>query len=146
VVTRWDGPDDAEALSIVQRVREASGAEPTSEERESEIQAIKYAEGTDSEEGFVQSVACDDGAYREVTLRSGEKVRTFRFGKENAGAGRSDVLWIGAEKFRICQHAQGLKATVRYKPGSDASASDEVVWIELLVDLIPRDAASSSAN
>jgi tetratricopeptide (TPR) repeat protein len=145
VVARWDGPDAAEALGVVERARRASGVQATPQELEREAEAMKYAKDTTSAEGFVESVSCKDEKATEVVLRSGDRAVKFRIGK-GFGYGRSDTLWIGSEQFRVCHHAKGMKAIVRYKPVSDSGVLGELSWPELLDELIPPEQNSVAAN
>ena len=145
VVSRWEGPDGAEALGIVERARRASAAQVTPQEQEAETQAMKYAVNLTSVDGFVESISCEKEKVTEVVLRSGDETMKFRPSK-GYGMGWSDTLWMGSDHFRICYFAKGMKATVRYDKSSDASVQGDMKWIELRDDLIPEIEKPTSAN
>ena len=48
--------------------------------------------------------------------------------------GYSDTLWYGRDHFSDCRHIEGMRAIVRYKPGT-SNAVNDLVGLELRVDV-----------
>ena len=63
-----------------------------------------------------------------LTIQNTDGTHTFH-GTSSYLIGFSETLWFGKDHFTPCHHLDGLRAVVRYKPGSEKQTRGE--WVEL---------------
>lgn len=135
VAARWrGGPDSAEALALLQRARAAARLTASPEEKARETEFMKYATGTETAEGTIESVACGKQDTSKIVLRTATGKREFRRATD-AGWGMSDTIWYGGDHFDGCHHLEGMQGVVRYKAGKDGQP--EIQWLEVRDDIVP---------
>ena len=130
VAERWHGPDHNEAVALWNRI-------PVASRPADAVVVPEVEEQSKSAEGKVQSVTCDEKGKREVELKNGDELLTFR-SKGRQLVGYSDTLWYGSDHFNLCHHVEGLHAVVRYRPPVGNEYEGDWLSIELRDELPPQ--------
>jgi tetratricopeptide (TPR) repeat protein len=125
---RWRGPDQDEALELWNSI-------PAEKRPPDAFVVPEIFPGTQIARGTLLSVSCDGKEQSlSLTIQNSDGTLTFR-GARSYLIGYSDTLWFGSEHFTPCHHVDGLRAVVRYKPGTEKQTSGEWVELELREDL-----------
>jgi len=132
VASRWQGPDHDEALELWNSV-------PAAQRTAGEAMTPSVVAGTQVVEGVVKSVQCGRSTENEeqkftLVIEQGGHELTFQ-PKGGFGVGYSDTLWWGRDHFNSCQHIEGIRAVVHYKPSPDAKYAGELARLDLRDDL-----------
>lgn len=135
VAERWQGADHNEAIELWNKV-------PREQRPADLLAADKQLDDVQTLEGTVSSVSCknnDKNKSLALTVELSGKELTFHEDTKGAKLGFSDILWYGEDHFTPCQHIDGLRVILRYKPTSDKSYAGDFNDLQLRVDpLIAR--------
>lgn len=144
VADRWLGPDHDEAVDLWNKV-------PQDQRTALSEDADKQADETQKIEGIVKSTVCAaDSPEHKYTLTLNHEGKDVVFQPSKGFmVGYSDTLWYGRDHFSDCRHIEGMRAIVRYKPGTSNEVND-LVGLELRVDVptaeksVPQQQVSSN--
>jgi tetratricopeptide (TPR) repeat protein len=128
VAERWRGPDNDEAMELWSAI-------PADKRPLNTTILVNAIAGTKTSEGTLVSVSCGGKEGTAVVIQSTDGKQTFRSTVGSTTVGYSDTLWFGSDHFTLCHHLDGLRAIVRYKPGSDPQSAGEWVELEFREDL-----------
>jgi hypothetical protein len=119
---RWRGPPQDEALELWNSI-------PAEKRTPDAFVVPEILPGTQTTQGVLVSLSC--GGKKQgmlLTIQNTDGTHTFH-GTSSYLIGFSETLWFGKDHFTPCHHLDGLRAVVRYKPGSPKQTSGE--WLEL---------------
>jgi tetratricopeptide (TPR) repeat protein len=130
VAERWHGPDHNEAVALWNRIPVASRPADATVVEEVEEQS-------QSAEGKLRSMRCEDKGNREITLQRGDDLMVFK-SKGRQMIGYSDTIWYGSDHFSLCHHVEGMHAVIRYRPAVTKDYAGDWMSIELRDELPPE--------
>lgn len=128
VAERWLGADHNEAVELWDAV-------PADQRPFSEPIIRTAPKDTETIEGTVVSVTCNDLNQVTIFVVSHDD-HTLKFhGKGDIPFGSSDTIWFGPDHISLCGRLEGMRALVHYKPASNGGYAGNIAEIEIRNDV-----------